>query len=87
MWRRYISNKNAVILLTIQATSDSTTSQAIQIAAGDEVDRQGQRTLTVITKIDIRQSSDPIQALSGGLGFVCVRNRTDEEQTRGLTFE
>ena len=29
MWRRYISNKNAVILLTIQATVDSTTSQAI----------------------------------------------------------
>ena len=29
MWRRYISNKNAVILLTIQATSDSATSQAI----------------------------------------------------------
>ena len=33
MWRRYITNKNAVILLTIQATSDATTSQAIQIAA------------------------------------------------------
>jgi len=26
MWRRYIGNKNAVILLTIQATSDYATS-------------------------------------------------------------
>ena len=41
MWRRYITNTNAVILLTIQATSDSTTSQAIQIAAEADVDRQG----------------------------------------------
>lgn len=87
MWRRYITNKNAVILLTIQATSDSTTSQAIQIAADTDVDRSGQRTLTVITKIDMRQSNEPVSALSGGLGFVCVRNRNDEEAKRGVTFE
>lgn len=35
----------------------------------------------------MRESNEPIQALSGGLGFVCVRNRTDEEQKNGMTFE
>ena len=43
--------------------------------------------MTVITKIDMRESNEPIQALSGGLGFVCVRNRTSEEQANGMTFE
>ena len=51
------------------------------------MDKQGQRTLTVITKVDMRESNEPIQALSGGLGFVCVRNRTSEEQANGMTFE
>ena len=35
----------------------------------------------------MRESNEPIQALSGGLGFVCVRNRTNEEQKSGMTFE
>ena len=35
----------------------------------------------------MRESTEPIQALSGGLGFVCVRNRTNEEQKSGMTFE
>ena len=73
-------NKNAVILLAIQATSDSATSEAIQIASEDDIDKTGERTLSVITKIDLRNSNEPIQELSGGLGYVCVRNRTDEEQ-------
>ena len=51
------------------------------------MDRQGQRTLTVLTKLDLRQSHDPIEAPSSGLGFVCLRNRTDEEQKSGTTFE
>ena len=51
------------------------------------MDKQGQRTLTVITKIDKRESTEPIQALSGGMGFVCVRNRTSEEQANGMSFE
>jgi len=29
IWRPYITNENAVILLTIQATSDDATSQAV----------------------------------------------------------
>ena len=51
------------------------------------VDRQGQRTLTVITKMDLRQSTEPIDSLSGGLGYVCVKNRTAEEAKSGITFE
>ena len=35
----------------------------------------------------MRQSEEPLQAVSGGLGFVCVRNRTDAEQKKGVSFE
>ena len=87
MWRRYISNKNAVILLTIQATSDYATSQAIQVASDERIDSTGHRTLSVITKIDLTQMNEPVKALAGGLGFVCVKNRTNEEAERGVTFE
>ena len=40
MWRRYIANDNAVILLTIQATSDYATSQAIQVATDNRADKK-----------------------------------------------
>ena len=85
MWHHYISQDNAVILLTIQATSDYDTSEAIQIA--HENDQTGSRTLTVITKVDLRPENQPIQVPKSGLGFVCVRNRTNEEQESGLTIE
>ena len=59
MWRHYISNENAVILITIQATSDYATTQAIQIAAEDDIDPEGLRTFTVITKVDMRPTNEP----------------------------
>jgi len=40
----------------------------------------------VITKIDKLNLNEPITVKTGGLGFVCVRNLTDEEQKNGITF-
>lgn len=42
-------------------------------------DPQGKRTLTVITKVDKLNANEQISVKTGGLGFVCVRNRTDED--------
>ena len=41
IWQPYISNENAVILVTIQATSDDSTSQAVQIARKPGIDPKG----------------------------------------------
>lgn len=76
MWTRYIQNQNAVILYTMPCTNDLDTGEALALAR--DVDPTAARTLTIVTKIDMREAHfvDQIKEMSEGLGVVCVRNRT-----------
>ena len=47
----YIKPKNAIILAVHSATQDLATSEAMKIAR--EVDPDGQRTIGVLTKLDL----------------------------------
>ena len=51
MANRYVSDSRTIILCTLPANADMTTSDGLQMAR--EVDPKGIRTIGVITKIDI----------------------------------
>lgn len=87
MWTRYISNQNAVILYTMPCTNDLDTGEALALAR--DVDPQASRTLTIVTKIDMREQHfvEQIKEMSEGLGVVCVRNRNAQELADGIDFK
>ena len=87
MWIRYIQNQNAVILYTMPCTNDLDTGEALALAR--DVDPTAARTLTIVTKIDMREAHfvDQIKEMSEGLGVVCVRNRTAQELSDGVDFK
>ena len=80
---QYISNPNAIILAVSAATSDLATSDAIQLAK--RVDPSGERTMGVITKLDLMDAgTDAIDVLRGHViplqrGFVGVVNRSQQD--------
>ena len=86
IWLRQIQNQNAVILYTMACTNDLDTGEALALAR--DVDPTGSRTLTIVTKIDMREKHfvQQIKDMSEGLGVVCVRNRTAEELADGVDF-
>ena len=55
MYSFYIENENAVILYTMPCTNDLDTGEALALAR--EVDPLVKRTLTVVTKIDLRDDN------------------------------
>lgn len=55
MWYRYISRPNALILYTIPSNVDLNAGHALSLAR--EVDPKGERTLTVATKLDLRDTT------------------------------
>ena len=67
-------------------TNDLDTGEALALAR--DVDPTGSRTLTIVTKIDMREKHfvQQIKDMSEGLGVVCVRNRTAEELADGVDF-
>ncbi|CAF3694633.1 unnamed protein product [Rotaria sordida] len=79
----YISNPNAVILAITPANVDFSTSDAIKFAK--EVDPEGQRTLAVLTKLDLMdRGTDAYDVLCGRvipvkLGIIGVVNRSQED--------
>lgn len=79
MCKKYVSNKNALILAVSAANADISNSDALQLAR--EVDPSYERTIGVLTKIDLMdQGTDVIDILAGrliklNLGFVPVVNR------------
>ncbi|KAF9764156.1 Vacuolar protein sorting-associated protein 1 [Nosema granulosis] len=79
MCKKYVSNKNALILAVSAANTDISNSDALQLAR--EVDPNYERTIGVLTKIDLMDSgTDVIDILAGrivklNLGFVPVVNR------------
>ncbi|GLU02374.1 hypothetical protein SLE2022_196260 [Rubroshorea leprosula] len=77
----YIKPEESIILNVLSATVDFSTCESIRMS--QQVDRNGQRTLAVVTKADkspegLREkvSSNDVNI---GLGYVCVRNRVGDE--------
>uniref|UniRef100_A0A0N4Z751 dynamin GTPase n=1 Tax=Parastrongyloides trichosuri TaxID=131310 RepID=A0A0N4Z751_PARTI len=80
---RYISNPNAIILAVTPANQDFANSDAIKFARN--VDRDGKRTIAVLTKLDLMDSgTDASDVLMGKvvpikLGIVGVVNRSQRD--------
>ncbi|CAJ0603038.1 unnamed protein product [Cylicocyclus nassatus] len=78
----YISNPSSIILAVTPANQDFATSEPIKIAR--EVDPEGQRTLAVLTKLDLMdQGTDAMDVLMGKvvpvkLGIIGVVNRSQQ---------
>ncbi|CAI5468136.1 unnamed protein product [Closterium sp. Yama58-4] len=81
MIMHYITPKESVILNVLAAEVDFTTCESIVMS--QEVDKDGDRTLAVVTKVD-RAPDGLYEKIQGdsvriGLGYVCVRNKTDAD--------
>ncbi|KAL6649620.1 hypothetical protein ACP70R_013844 [Stipagrostis hirtigluma subsp. patula] len=79
--KEYIAPKESIILNVLSATVDFPTCESIRMS--QQVDRTGERTLAVVTKVDKapeglleKVTMDDVHI---GLGYVCVRNRIGEE--------
>ena len=78
--RKYISNEQMIILCVVPCLDDANSEQKL----AKEVDKQGKRTLGIVTKVDLCKSDTKIaEKLKGegnnvklDLGFVAVRNRS-----------
>ncbi|CAI7801903.1 unnamed protein product [Closterium sp. NIES-54] len=83
MIMNYITPKESVILNVLAAEVDFSTCESIVMS--QEVDPDGDRTLAVVTKVDRAPDGlyEKIQSNSVriGLGYVCVRNKTDADAT------
>lgn len=76
--KKYIKNKHMIILCVVPATEDFANAEAIKLAL--EVDPNGERTIGVITKVDMYQYniSDKItNEVKLNLGYVAVKNKSD----------
>ncbi|KAL6125343.1 hypothetical protein ACLB2K_073402 [Fragaria x ananassa] len=81
MIMEYIKPEESNILNVLSATVDFTTCESIRMSRS--VDKTGERTLAVVTKVDKapeglveKVTADDVNI---GLGYVCVRNRIGEE--------
>ncbi|KAI9127406.1 hypothetical protein K1719_001965 [Acacia pycnantha] len=81
MIMEYIKPEETIILNVLSATQDFTTCESIRMS--QSVDRTGLRTLAVVTKADKSPEGlhEKVTAddVSIGLGYVCVRNRINDE--------
>ncbi|KAI3411969.1 hypothetical protein GPALN_002023 [Globodera pallida] len=79
----YIANPNSVILAVTPANQDFATSEPLKLAR--EVDRDGDRTLVVLTKLDLMDNgTDAMDVLTGKLvpvklGIIGVVNRSQAD--------
>ncbi|PUZ41817.1 hypothetical protein GQ55_9G535100 [Panicum hallii var. hallii] len=77
----YIAPKESIILNVLSATVDFPTCESIRMS--QQVDRTGERTLAVVTKVDKAPEGllekVTMDDVNIGLGYVCVRNRIGEE--------
>ncbi|XP_022719870.1 dynamin-related protein 4C-like [Durio zibethinus] len=77
----YITPEESIILNVLSATVDFSTCESIRMS--QIVDKNGERTLAVVTKAD-RAPEELLEKVSAddvniGLGYVCVRNRIGDE--------
>ncbi|XP_050122883.1 dynamin-related protein 4C-like [Malus sylvestris] len=81
MVMEYIKPEESIILNVLSATVDFTTCESIRMS--QSVDKTGERTLAVVTKVD-KAPEGLLEKATGddvniGLGYVCVRNRIGDE--------
>lgn len=80
---KYIGNPNSIILSVSPANADIATSESIKMAR--DADPEGQRTLAVLTKLDLMDAgTDAIDVLCGRvipvrLGIIGVINRSQQD--------
>jgi GTP-binding protein EngB required for normal cell division len=90
--KKYISNEQMIILCVVPAIDDFANSEAIKLAKS--VDPLGKRTLGIVTKVDLCKSDTRIAEKLRGegnnvrldLGFVAVRNRSQDDIARGISI-
>jgi GTP-binding protein EngB required for normal cell division len=79
--KEYIAPKESIILNVLSATVDFPTCESIRMS--QQVDRSGERTLAVVTKVDKNPEGllekVTMDDVNIGLGYVCVRNRIGDE--------
>ncbi|KAL9342475.1 hypothetical protein Peur_065800 [Populus x canadensis] len=78
---KYISPDESVILNVLSASIDFSTCESIRMS--QKVDKNGERTLAVVTKVD-KSPEGLLEKVTRndvniGLGYVCVRNRIGNE--------
>ncbi|CAK5051567.1 unnamed protein product [Meloidogyne enterolobii] len=79
----FISNPNSLILAVMPANQDFATSESLKIAR--EVDKEGNRTLVLLTKLDLMdQGTDAMDVLTGRLvpvklGIIGIVNRSQAD--------
>ena len=88
MARRYIIDERSIILCVIPANADISTSDGLKLAR--DIDPMGNRTLGVITKIDIMdRGTDARSVLLNKqiplkLGYIAVKNRSQYDIDNNL---
>jgi replication fork clamp-binding protein CrfC len=83
MIMHYISPEESIILNVLSAQVDFPTCESIRML--QQVDNEGKRTLAVVMKVDKAPEGllekVTTDAVNIGLGYVCVRNRTHNDDT------
>jgi hypothetical protein len=83
MIMRYIRPEECIILNVLSAQVDFPTCESIRMS--QQVDKEGKRTLAVVTKVDKAPEGlvekVTTDAVNIGLGYICVRNRTDSDDS------
>ena len=91
MARRYIKEPRTIILCVTPANTDLATSDSIQMA--QEVDPSGERTLGVLTKLDLMDpGTDAMKILTNREielkhGYIAVKNRSQKDINNGMLVE
>lgn len=86
----FVSNPNSIILAVTPANSDLANSDALKLAR--EIDPEGQRTIGVLTKLDLMdEGTDAMDMLQGRViplkrGFVGVINRSQADINNKLAI-
>ena len=88
MAKKFIVSKNVVIVAVSAANADIATSDGVRVAK--EVDPNSERTLGVLTKLDLMdKGTDATEVLSGkavhlGIGWCAVVNRSQSDIASGV---
>lgn len=88
---QFIKNPNSIILAVVTANTDPATSESLHVAKS--VDPNGDRTIAVVTKIDIMDAGTNASELLSGevipvkLGIIGVINRSQKDITENKSME
>ena len=91
MARRYCEDPLTIILCVIAANSDIATSDGLKMAK--ELDKNGTRTLGVLTKLDIMDKGTDAkkvllnQEIPLTLGYIAVKNRSKQDLNNKISME